>query len=463
MANATSRNDEVNKRIGKQQPNLRDMLYKLLTTYQPFQQVSNKANGGSIGNFETLHDGLHTAFGIGSNMGIVEASAFDPIFWFHHCNMDRIVAMYQSRYPDTWIEDAPQAMGTFYVKQNSTIGADAPLAPFHMNSDGDMWTSDYVRNWTSFGYTYPELVGSPSNETLTSSLNKLYKPSTRGLNITDTPTSAPGGNITTQATDWQCEVNMPSDIKISYSVRAFLGEPNSDPKNWATDDNYIGQLASLSSSRMKTGVIVSGSIGLSEKLAQKFEAGELKSLNKADVAEYLKKNFHWRIQAQDLTEIPRDTPPKGLNVTVYNVPVSVPESDTEVPTRSGNVEYNDDIDGNPPVYNGPGIGGTNSTAPAGQVGGSYNAETGEFEWRVGHEGGEGDVPAPIVPSAPIVPIVPSVSVAPSPVIPSNAPEAPQVSEVVSIITSAAAAPETTEPPSGPQTRYVTEIVVITRQ
>jgi tyrosinase len=82
-ANATSRNDAVNVRLGKQQPNLRDMLYKLLTTYQPFGQVSNKANNGTIGNFETLHDGLHNAFGLG-HMGIIEVSAFDPVFWFHH-------------------------------------------------------------------------------------------------------------------------------------------------------------------------------------------------------------------------------------------------------------------------------------------------------------------------------------------------------------------------------------------
>jgi hypothetical protein len=59
--------------------------------YQPFNQVSNKANGGTIGNFETLHDGLHNVFGLG-HMGIVEVSAFDPVFWFHHANMDRIIA-----------------------------------------------------------------------------------------------------------------------------------------------------------------------------------------------------------------------------------------------------------------------------------------------------------------------------------------------------------------------------------
>jgi tyrosinase len=70
-----------------------------------------------------------------------------------------------------------------------------------------------------------------------------------------------------------------------------------------------------------------------------------------------------------------------LNVTVFNVPVSISESDTEVPTWNGDVEYNDDIEGNPPVYDGPGPDGTNSTLPADQVSGSYNAASGEFEWK----------------------------------------------------------------------------------
>ncbi|KAH8725083.1 common central domain of tyrosinase-domain-containing protein [Phaeosphaeriaceae sp. PMI808] len=382
--NATSRDDDVNARVGKQQPNLRDMLYKLLTIYQPFNQVSNKANGGSIGNFETLHDGLHNVFGLG-HMGIVEVSAFDPIFWLHHCNIDRIIALYQYRYPDTWVESASQAMGTFTMAKGSAQGADSPLAPFHMNADGHMWTSATSRNWTSFGYTYPELMKNPSNETFTATLNKLYKPKTQGLNSTipTLPTPGNGNNKTVQATDWLCEVNMPTDIKISYSVRAFLGEPPSDPKKWPTDPNYVGQLASMSSSRMKTDIIVTGSIVLTEKLAQKHKSGDLKSLSKEDVTAYLKANFNWRIQALDFTEIPRDNPPAGLNVTVFNVPVKIPTSDTEVPVWNGQVEYNTDIDGNPPVYNGPGIGGTNVTAPVNGVHGVFNGTSGEYEWRNG--------------------------------------------------------------------------------
>jgi tyrosinase len=382
-ANATSRNSDVNARVGKQQPNLRDMLYKLLTTYQPFSQVSNKANGGKIGNFETLHDGLHNVFGLG-HMGIVEVSAFDPIFWFHHCNIDRIIAIYQARYPDTWIEDAVQHSGTFAVPKGSVLGTASPLAPFHMNALGDMWTATTSRNWTSFGYTYPEVANNPSNATLTSSINHLYKSQTQGLSDTNATIPAPGdspNNRTAQAIDWQCEVNMPTDIKISYSVRAFLGEPSSNPIDWPTDPNYVGQLASMSSPRMSSSVIVTGNIGLTEKLAQKHASGELKSLDKETVQAYLKEKFSWRIQALDFSEIPRNNPPAGLNVTVFNVPVSIPESDTEVPTWNGDVEYNDDIEGNPPVYDGPGPDGTNSTLPAGQASGSYNAVSGEFVWK----------------------------------------------------------------------------------
>jgi tyrosinase len=295
------------------------------------------------------------------------------------------MAIYQARYPDTWVEDAEQHRGTFAIASGSILGAASPLAPFHMNALGDAWTSTTSRNWTSFGYTYPELENNPRNATLTSSINKLYKPQTQGLNSTNTTIPTPGGNsthaTTTQAIDWLCEVKMPTDINISYSVRAFLGEPSSNPIDWPTDANYVGQLATMSSPRMASSVIVTGNIVLTEKLAQKHASGELKSLDKETVAAYLKDNFSWRIQALDYSEILRNNPPAGLNVTVFNVPVSIPHSDTEVPTWNGDVEYNHDIEGNPPVYDGPDVGGTNSTIPAGQRGGVYNATSGQFEWK----------------------------------------------------------------------------------
>jgi tyrosinase len=39
-------------------------------------------------NLESLHDSVHDY--IGGDMGVVENSAYDPIFWFHHAFIDYI-------------------------------------------------------------------------------------------------------------------------------------------------------------------------------------------------------------------------------------------------------------------------------------------------------------------------------------------------------------------------------------
>ncbi|CAE6995327.1 hypothetical protein P3342_000092 [Pyrenophora teres f. teres] len=478
--NATSRDIEVNVRVGKQQPNLRDMLYKLLTIYQPFSQVSNKASGGTIGNFETLHDGLHSVFGLG-HMGVVEVSAFDAVFWFHHCNIDRILAIYQTRYPDTWIEDAKQATGSFTVARGSVLGTESPLAPFHMNALGDMWTSTTSRDWTSFGYTYPEVANNPDNATLTSSINRLYKPKTQGLSNVNATYPVPGGNYTNgtaQAIDWLCQVNLPTDIKISYSVRAFLGEPSTNPVDWPIDPNYVGQIASMSSPRMSSSVVTTGNIVLTEKLAQKHASGELKSLDKETVAAYLKEKFSWRIQALDYTEIPRTNPPAGLNVTVFNVPVSIPKSDTEVPTWNGQIEYKEEIRGNPPVYNGPGPDGTNSTLPVGQSSGVYNAVTGEFEWKNATNAAIGGGAAPVPDTKTETSLIKSIvtqhlsaaSSAASTSVPASRVPSASVVEASSASPTSQSTPSTTRTwsfarvsprptkPADPQTAYVTSVV-----
>lgn len=303
----------------------------------------------------------------------------------------------------------------------------------------------------------------PSNQTLTSTLNKLYKSSTQGLDSTNKTVPVPDNNAgnnstsnsTTTAIDWLCEVKMPTDIQISYSVRAFLGEPDADPKNWPTDPNYVGQLASMSSPRMDSDVIVTGNIVLTEKLAQKYQSGELKSLDKAAVAAYLKANFSWRIQALDYSEIPRNNPPAGLNVTVFNVPVLIPKSDDEVPTWDGDVEYNPDIEGNPPVYDGSGPNGTNSTTPAADSAGHFDASSGEWVWNnatesaTGQDGGQ--VGTKIVQETEVVTQYTTVGAS-----------ATQTAEVNSTITSTPAIIETTfsTPLStGLRTKFLTSVII----
>ena len=81
---------------------LRSALDK--TTYPTFQAAVESGAGTSP--FHQLHNGLHTWFGAGCHMSSVVVSPFDPMFYLHHCNIDRLWAMWQmdghaTEYPAT--------------------------------------------------------------------------------------------------------------------------------------------------------------------------------------------------------------------------------------------------------------------------------------------------------------------------------------------------------------------------
>ncbi len=70
---------------------IRSALDKL--TYPSFQNAVE--SGAGTVPFHQLHNGLHTWFGAGSHMSSTIVSPFDPMFYLHHCNIDRLWAMWQ--------------------------------------------------------------------------------------------------------------------------------------------------------------------------------------------------------------------------------------------------------------------------------------------------------------------------------------------------------------------------------
>lgn len=70
---------------------LRSALDK--ATYHDFQNAIESGSGTMP--FHGLHNTLHGWFGGGGHMGSVVVSPFDPIFYMHHCNADRLWAMWQ--------------------------------------------------------------------------------------------------------------------------------------------------------------------------------------------------------------------------------------------------------------------------------------------------------------------------------------------------------------------------------
>ncbi|KAI8822796.1 hypothetical protein BJ741DRAFT_715249 [Chytriomyces cf. hyalinus JEL632] len=108
---------------------------------------------------ESVHNNIHLYVGQGTYMGATEAAGFDPIFYFHHCNIDRLTALYQAcfnEFPDPSI-------------------ANTPLTPFRIRpGSNDAWTSSDSKLTTSFGYTYPELANGASGPQLALTLFETY-------------------------------------------------------------------------------------------------------------------------------------------------------------------------------------------------------------------------------------------------------------------------------------------------
>ena len=125
-------------------------LLTRVTTWPAFSNHTAGDGGSSSSSLEAIHDGLHDDIGGGGHMsdpsiglpfrssyaGVctlmlsVYIAAFDPIFWLHHCNVDRLLALWQSINPGVWVTPGPAEDGTFTTSANATddqtSGEDGP-------------------------------------------------------------------------------------------------------------------------------------------------------------------------------------------------------------------------------------------------------------------------------------------------------------------------------------------------
>eukprot|EP00884_Botryococcus_braunii_P010571 jgi/Botrbrau1/19515/Bobra.0035s0015.1 len=143
------------------------------STHSTYLKTIDDVVPSSYANIESVHDSVHVLVGgNGGHMAYNEVAAFDPIFFLHHCNVDRQFAMWQACYPDSWVVDPPKEGqppanderpkdhdGTYTEKPGTKVSSATPLTPFYKNrSEGTYLTAADVRYTTDLGYTYPDLV-----------------------------------------------------------------------------------------------------------------------------------------------------------------------------------------------------------------------------------------------------------------------------------------------------------------
>ncbi|KAK7464940.1 hypothetical protein VKT23_006148 [Stygiomarasmius scandens] len=157
-------------------------------TYDEFSnhtvQSTNKLHYYDADSLEGIHDSMHDILGGNGHMSNPDYAGFDPIFFLHHCNVDRLYALWEYVYPkECYIGNGAdyvftQNRGTYALVYNSMVLGETELAPFRLG-DGKYWTTDHARRLDKFAYnkyyTYPEVCGIKVDQPATDEERARYR------------------------------------------------------------------------------------------------------------------------------------------------------------------------------------------------------------------------------------------------------------------------------------------------
>lgn len=355
-------------------------LYNLFTNYDNYTIFSNEgwaADTTRYDSLENLHDNLHALLGgLQGHMTIVPFSAFDPLFFLHHCNVDRIFALWQVFHPDAWIVPEIARVNSYTTSVGQLLDSTSALTPFYANSEGDFWTSDMLRDTEALGYTYGELASSGiSLSNMTSILdgqaqvarivNQLYGGySVNSIKTQSKRSEGARSHIrhgTSQGQDgWymgrgrRSTAPLPvtkiisgqgeyrewiANIRVTrqaldgpFSVDLALGGPGKQPL-------YVGSMSVFASppaiARMKKmapgAEYIAGTVPLTAALVDEVADGTLASMKPGDVEPYLRGFLTTRVVGADGTEAdPAGV--AGLSIEVVSWPVQATSSEAQLPT-----------------------------------------------------------------------------------------------------------------------------------
>ncbi|MCJ1352324.1 MAG: hypothetical protein MMC33_002308 [Icmadophila ericetorum] len=294
---------------------------------------------------EGIHNDIHVWSGGSGQMAVVPVAAFDPLFWAHHCNVDRLFAIWQTLNPTSWFDTADKELpndGTWSIPQDQIDTPTTSLAPFHTDANGTYFDSNGCRGWLQCGYSYPELqpwlskynsTGSFNNNLyisdLKATINSLYG-STRNLMLSSPNLVAqslmpqlraePGPRQVTSAVEHDDYI-----VNVLYERFALSGFPFT--VNIFIGNTKVGQvynfstpLESLSSnaggcenclSQQKSKAKATGQVLITNTLLADVEDNgkPLTSLRPTEVEVYLREHLRWTVttlngQEISLNEIP---------------------------------------------------------------------------------------------------------------------------------------------------------------
>ena len=298
-----------------------------------YHNISNNmvSLGGVLDSLESVHDTIHNTVGSSGPGHMTNAaySAFDPVFWLLHTNIDRMTAMWQALNPDSWVTNHSNPTATFTSDAGAYADENTPLHPFHRNLAGDFWTSASVRDHTIFGYTYPDLIGLSEDDTLVRRVNQLY--GDHATSRFSWRLGDPVPSITSNGYTYNDRRSITMDspqkgtyhyqyyanIKVQksgseggYKIFVFLNDTSLatagstyDSTAWMRDRSFVGFTGFQSTNSLGDGYAgvpnakdyANGVVALTSALEERLRLHEIPSLDEDTVGRYLHANMTWRI------------------------------------------------------------------------------------------------------------------------------------------------------------------------
>ncbi|KAK7745478.1 hypothetical protein SLS53_002976 [Cytospora paraplurivora] len=382
-ASAPSNNSVVNDYLTNHTVQNQQRLYNLFANYDNYTIFSNEGWASDTSHYdslEALHDNVHAMLGgPDGHMTIVPFSAFDPLFFLHHCMLDRILALWQVFHPDAWVVPERTMVNSFTTSVGQILNSRTALTPFFVSSNGTFWNSDMLRDPTNLGYTYAELSSSGIRLSDRSSIqdgqaqvagviNQLYgRFSVNSLSIQASkrtehsgtrPTHWWGGSLlghqdkstrslpvskiiseNGQYREWIANVRVIKQaLDGPFTVRMSLGSPDQDFSQVGSMGVFASPPEFANMMQMAPGAeYVTSTIPLTAALVDKVSDGTLDSMDPEFVGPYLQQYLATSVTGRENAEVDPATVP-GLNITVVSWPVQATSSEEHLPVW-GEADY----------------------------------------------------------------------------------------------------------------------------
>lgn len=109
-----SNQSAANAVLAAQAPTILSYVYNMLTVPMSYSTFAYLGSGSPGYDIEYIHNLIHNCVGGLGTMADLRVAAFDPIFYLHHANVDRLFAMWQALNPDSYITPTQNWPGSYY-------------------------------------------------------------------------------------------------------------------------------------------------------------------------------------------------------------------------------------------------------------------------------------------------------------------------------------------------------------